>query len=83
MGAQVTNEYTELLRSGFPRHTSEVLPTPEEVKRHPLILLDLTEDAVIIYDRGGFLASGLESLRRKLKEVGRGACRQGIAGTGC
>lgn len=65
-----TEEYEELRRRDLPRHTSEVILTPEEVQRHPPILLDLTEDAVIIYDRGGFLARELELLRSKLREMG-------------
>ncbi|MCD6357512.1 MAG: nucleotidyltransferase domain-containing protein, partial [Thermoproteales archaeon] len=57
---RLSSEYEDAKRRGAPRRTSEILLTPEEVKRHPPILLDMTEDAVILYDRGGFLARELE-----------------------
>lgn len=65
-----TREYAEARRRGVPRRISEILLTPEEVRKHPPILLDMTEDAVILYDRGGFLSRELEALRRKLKALG-------------
>ena len=45
----------------------------EEAKRMPLILLDLTEEAVILYDRRGFLEGLLLDLKSKL--LMRGARR--------
>ena len=55
---------------GVPSPLSAVLLTPREVSRNPPILLDLVEDAVILYDRGGFLSRALERLRKRLKELG-------------
>jgi len=54
----------------LPTLMSEVILTPEEVKRHPPILLDLTEEGVILYDRGGFLREELEALKMRLRELG-------------
>ncbi|MGQ9514732.1 MAG: nucleotidyltransferase domain-containing protein [Thermoproteota archaeon] len=48
---------------------SPIVYTPEEVRRHPPLMLDLVYDAQILYDNG-FLAREIEILRRKLEEVG-------------
>ncbi len=42
----------------------------EEAGRAPLLFLDLTEDAVILYDRDRFLEGVLASLRAKLLRLG-------------
>jgi len=41
----------------------------KELQRHPPLLLDLTEDAVILYD-SGVLKRELKRLRQRLKELG-------------
>ncbi len=43
--------------------------TPEELKRHPPLLLDLTTDALILYDTG-ILKEEIEKLKKRLKEMG-------------
>jgi len=47
----------------------EVILTPEELKTHPPILLDLTTDALILYDKG-VLSEELNKIREKLRELG-------------
>jgi predicted nucleotidyltransferase len=48
----------------------EVIKSEAEAQRtHPLYL-DMTEEAVILFDRGGFFAGVLERLRRRLRELG-------------
>ena len=42
----------------------------EEARRFPLLFLDLTEEAVILYDRNHFLEALLLELKRKLLEHG-------------
>lgn len=49
---------------------SPLVLAPEEVCRHPPILLDMVEDAVIVYDADRFLQSCLELLAAKLKAMG-------------
>ena len=46
-----------------------VVLTPEELRRHPPILLDLTEDLVILHDKG-IIREEIEKLKRRLKELG-------------
>ena len=50
--------------------------TPEELKKHPPILLDLTEDAVILYDTG-ILKEEIENLKRRLESLGAKRIRTG------
>ena len=47
-----------------------MLKTPEEAKRLVPLYLDMVEDAILIYDKGGFFKSVLERLRQKLEELG-------------
>jgi len=48
----------------------EVIKSEAEAQRtHPLYL-DMTEEAVILFDRGGFFAGVLERLRGRLQELG-------------
>jgi hypothetical protein len=49
---------------------SEILLSPEEVKTHPPILLDITDDGLIMYDRNSFLESVLADIRLRLKDLG-------------
>jgi len=42
----------------------------EEAKRLPLLFLDLTEEAAILYDKDGFLEATLLELKRRLLEQG-------------
>jgi hypothetical protein len=54
---------------GWSPSIQEIILTPEELRMHPPILLDLTMDAVILYDTG-ILREELEQLRIRLKELG-------------
>jgi len=47
-----------------------ILLTPSEAERTQLFYLDLLDNAVIVYDRDGFMCRILERLRAKLKVLG-------------
>jgi len=49
---------------------SDIFLTPREVQKHPPILIDMVEDAVILYDRMDYLKNVLKRLGEKLKEIG-------------
>lgn len=49
---------------------SPVFKTPQEIKSGSWLLLDMVEDAVILFDRGNFLKGTLDSLRQNLKKLG-------------
>ncbi len=56
---------------------SVVLHTPEEARVVRPLYLDMTEDAVLLLDRGGFFAGVLDGLRRRMRELGSVRHRQG------
>lgn len=62
--------YWEYYREGKPRLISEVILTPEEVSKHPPILLDIAYEGIILYDKDRFLERELEEVRRKLEKLG-------------
>jgi predicted nucleotidyltransferase len=47
-----------------------VLKTEAEARYHSPLYLDMTEDAVLLYDRGGFLAGVLDEMRSRMRELG-------------
>ena len=49
---------------------SPIYKTPGEAVHHVPLYLDLVEDAVMLYDRGGFFAGVLDGLRASLKRLG-------------
>lgn len=62
--------YISLRKSNVSGFISDIFFTPEEIERHPPILLDMVEDGVILYDKGGFLRKVLLSVRENLKKLG-------------
>lgn len=42
----------------------------EEANENRFLYLDMIEEAIILVDQGGFFSKKLESLRRRLKELG-------------
>ncbi len=61
----------EALRgAGIAVELSPVLRTPDDLQTASPLMLDLTEDAVIIEDRGEVLAAALADLRRRLRRLG-------------
>jgi predicted nucleotidyltransferase len=69
--------FASLYRSGRYIDVSTKIKTPEEAARFTPLYLDLTEDAVLLYDRDGFFQGVLERLRERLKELGAQRIRQG------
>jgi predicted nucleotidyltransferase len=65
-----TKEYRDFKKvfNSIPNIQEHIL-TPEELKKHPPLLLDLTTDVVIIHD-AGILNEEIEKLRKRLKELG-------------
>jgi predicted nucleotidyltransferase len=68
---QALQPVVERLRAaGLTAEFSPVIKTPEEVLRGSPLLLDMTIDAKLLFDRGDFLRSALDRLRRRLQELG-------------
>ncbi len=66
----IAGEMEVLARSGIEVEISPILRTPEDLKVASPLLLDLTEDAVILQDRGAVLDAALDDLRRRLRRLG-------------
>ena len=56
--------------AGLHPELSPVLMTRSELERGSMLLLDMTEDARILFDPDGCLAGALDRLRRRLRELG-------------
>ena len=56
--------------AGLHPELSPVLMTPAELGRGSMLLLDMTEDARILFDPDGCLADALDRLRGRLRELG-------------
>ena len=56
--------------AGLGAELSPVIRMPEEVLRGSPLLLDMTEDARLLYDRQGFLRSALDQLKTRLERMG-------------
>jgi hypothetical protein len=49
---------------------SLVTKTPDEARAHSPLYLDMVEDARLLFDRDGFFAGVLESMRTRMRELG-------------
>ncbi len=56
--------------AGLHPELSPILMTRADLARGSMLLLDMTEDARILYDPQGCLAAALERLRGRLRELG-------------
>jgi len=65
-----TQEFA-MFKNAFGMHPNfqEIIFTPDELKAHPPVLLDLTTDSIILYDTG-ILAEELDKIKKRLKELG-------------
>jgi predicted nucleotidyltransferase len=59
-----------LARSGIQTELSPILRTPQDLSIASPLMLDLTEDAVVLEDRGGILGRALDDLRARLRRLG-------------
>jgi predicted nucleotidyltransferase len=60
----------DLERSGVPLELSPILRTPEDLRVASPLMLDMTEDAVILTDRRSVLKVALDDIRRRLQRLG-------------
>jgi predicted nucleotidyltransferase len=67
---RLRGEIDALAASGVTTDVRPVLRTPDELQTHTPLMLDLTEDAVLLEDRGGVLAAALDDLRTRLQRLG-------------
>jgi predicted nucleotidyltransferase len=60
----------DLMDSGCAVALSQVIKTRSETARFSQIYIDMTEDAAIVYDKGGFFEGVLTRLIKRLRELG-------------
>ncbi len=66
-----------LHRQGIHTDFSTKIKTPEEAQSFTPLYLDLTQDAIILYDQSGFFQTILDQLAQRLCEIGAQRVRQG------
>ncbi|MEA1964407.1 MAG: nucleotidyltransferase domain-containing protein [Candidatus Aerophobetes bacterium] len=63
-------EYKKLLSMGLHPDPYPIFVTPEELSKNPLILLDILDEGIILYDKAGFLNQKLQKLKERLGQLG-------------
>lgn len=66
-GLKKSEAYLTLRRSNLSGLISDIFFTPEEVERHPPILLDIIDDGIMFYDRNSFLSNELKIMNERLE----------------
>ncbi len=65
------NEYINTnAKKGIYPYISPVIKTPEEVKNGSPLFLDMTENAMILYDKDKFFYDYIETLKKRLSILG-------------
>jgi hypothetical protein len=67
---KLDDDIMRLMDEGYYVTFSPILKTPEEAMRFSPIYMDITEDAIILYDRNGFFKNVLEKTKKRLKKLG-------------
>ncbi len=67
---ELTEPFTNLERRGINTWVQFHPLTKDEAKTNRAIYLDMTEDAVIVFDEDNFMKNILENLRKKLRLIG-------------
>ncbi len=62
---------------GIETHLARIVRTPEEAARTIPLYLDMTEDAILLFDRDGFFARVLDRVRAALRRLGSRRVRMG------
>ena len=65
-----TKEYKKLVSMGLHPDPYPIFVTPEELSKNPLILLDILDHGIILYDRKNFLKGKLQKFKERLKQLG-------------
>ncbi|GFO96795.1 DNA polymerase subunit beta [groundwater metagenome] len=59
--------YISLRKSNISGLISDIFFTPDEIKKHPPILLDVKDDGIILFDKNSFLSKELNILKERLE----------------
>ncbi len=58
--------YISLRKLNISGLISDIFFAPDEIKRHPPILLDIIDDGIILYDKNSFFSNELKLLKQRL-----------------
>lgn len=61
---------SDLRKRGIFTHVNSIIKTKDEIEAGNLLLLDMTEDGVILFDRDDFMENILRKWREKLRHLG-------------
>ena len=75
----LTAALTSAARHGCHTTVSPVFKTPTEVAAGSLLFLDMIDDIRLLYDRDDFFSAYLESLARRLAQMGARRVRRGAS----
>lgn len=62
--------YQEAREKRLPHHVQPVILSIDELREHPSLLLDLTTDALILFDKDRIFQEEIEQVKRRLEELG-------------
>lgn len=62
--------YQEAREKRLPHHVQPVILSIDELREHPPLLLDLTTDALVLFDKDRIFQEEIEQVKRRLKELG-------------
>jgi predicted nucleotidyltransferase len=65
-----TEEYKELFEKGIYAEVSPYIVTVEELRENPLILLDIMDEGIILYEKRDCFRELIKMFKEKLKELG-------------
>lgn len=68
--ARLQADLDRLWAEGCYSDFAEILKTEAEARESHLLYLDMTTDALLLFDRGGFFAQILAKMRARLKSLG-------------
>jgi predicted nucleotidyltransferase len=66
---QRSMEYKRVRTVHLPYNVQPVILTKDELVTHPPLLLDLTTDALVVFDRGNLLQREIEKVKERLEEL--------------
>jgi predicted nucleotidyltransferase len=67
---QAIDQEHRRIRGSDPPYLAYLVKTPEEAAYHSPLYLDMTEDAVLVYDREGFFEGILDAMRGRMAALG-------------
>ena len=65
-----SNEYISIERLNLNIEPSFLILSSNEIKKHPPILIDISQEGVILFDKNNFLKIQLEDIKERLRKSG-------------